>query len=142
MQIEHKDLNGLVEDTKKIIDVVETTLSGKEGNKIEGTFKKILGWLPDPSKTRTSDLIFIKQKVMRKVQKKWYSATLGFYEAAIGVTNKTTSFAAQHGVIIAMERMSWIEHYMTTEIFRQIKENDPELDELWEEEKKELDDGY
>lgn len=143
MQIMNEELRGLVADATKIATIVGDSLKGKKWEKVHKNFSDIVGWLPEYDEDAPQDKeIFVKQKVMRKVQKRWYAATMVLYKSSNRKNLKVSSdyWAVQHAVVIAAERMGWIEMWMIDEITRQLMEDDPELEDLWEEEKNEF--GY
>ena len=159
MKISKQNLANIRYDAKNVVLLIDflNTDNEKQLRKIQKVFKGIEEMLPDTtgvSPKRASidemmssswlkrvfdgNMMFIKQKVMRKVEKKWTNA-------GTKLCNLTRERQRDqwNGRFVGewmqdvMMRMVWLNHWMIDEITRQVVENDSELDELWEEQKAE-----
>lgn len=137
MQITNKDLKNLTKDAARIALVVGDSLKGKKWEKVHKNFSDIVEWLPEYNEDGPDDeKIFVKHKVMRRVQKRWYSATVILYNSSGRKNLKVNSdyWAVQHVIVTAFERMSWIETWMIEQITKEISSKDPdELEEVTDE---------
>ena len=141
MKIKLKDLTGLIVEAKTIVNGIKETLPAmKKYNKTREQFEDIVEILPNLDELdKNKAIVKVKQKVMRKVQKWWDKATMRLYHTTRSedIPENGKRWAAQAYVGRAIDKMIWLEGWMIEEIYRQMEENDPELDELWEEQKRE-----
>jgi len=107
----------------------------KKVSKLQGVFAELGAMLPDPG---DKDPVFVKQKVMRKLQRKWSRASMQTYETTKHDHHIQVGAHSIGDVInLVFDRYMWLDRWMIDEITRQIDDDDPELDELWEEQKRE-----
>ena len=117
------------------IDKMLPDSSGVQAENVNWDQRMSPAWM---TRVLTGDMIFVKQKVMRKIDKKWLNATTKLCDLTREcqrdkVNGVYVGFFLQEAVM----RMVWLNHWMIAEINRQIDDHDPELEELWQEQKAE-----
>ena len=117
--------------------IIRHTPDEKAFRKIVKVFRDCVMSLPEPDFDVTKPQ-FVKQKVMRKFDRKWSAAAIRLCRKSYGRQREIVNGEYfGHAVVKAVDRMVWSSNWLFNEINRQLDEQDPELDELWEEQKRE-----
>ena len=141
MQIQETDLLGLRNDANDIIQGLARLPERKPYRRLIRKWETTRDLLPEPKDTRpiagVPGAVFVKHKTMRKVQKRWDRDSLLMYNTVRNLEDGAILLEGSKLSVISLDRYMWLEDYMIKEIYRQMDDNDPELDELWEEQRRE-----
>ena len=141
MRIQRTDLAAIITDAQAIIDGLGRLPDRKPYKRLRHKFEAIIDLLPEPDEARpipkVEGAVFVKHKTMRKLQRRWDRDGLLLYNTIRNLEDGSLLLQGSQLSVIAIDRMIWLEGWMIDEIYRQMDDNDPELDELWEEQRRE-----
>ena len=139
MRIWKDDLTALITDANRIIEGLSNLPERKPYKKLIRKWEKTRDLLPEPTEARpiakVPGAVFVSQKIMRRVQRRWDRDSILTYNTVRNLEDGAILLEGSKLTVISMDRYMWLEGYMIEEIYRQMEDDDPELDELWEEQR-------